>query len=166
MIFKTPHHLPFFIELNLLTVLQQYSPDKWETILRKNLKSILLGFFIGIARIVREATHVKGAAPELVIMGQPPFGAQHQLDSKILISMWETINSTAILLSRILKINYIPTTGLISYGEGFYTNILQKPYPTFVRDHSLSNYSRHQALRLVELYCKTRKQTLRTLLGK
>ena len=166
MIFKTPHHLPFFIELNLLTVLQQYSPDKWETILRKNLKSILLGFFIGIARIVREATHVKGAAPELVIMGQPPFGAQHQLDSKILISMWETINSTAILLSRFLKINYIPTTGLISYGEGFYTNILQKPYPTFVRDHSLSNYSRHQALRLVELYCKTRKQTLRTLLGK
>ena len=159
----TPLHTPIIVELNLLPFLRHHSPETWKSLLDTNLKSILLGFFCGISKISQVFKSQKGELPEIVVLGQPPFASDYQLSARTLLQMWDDINLGALLISRYTKTIFLPCTGLIGFGKHFYSNILDQQFPTFNSDHSLSQYSRNQALSLIQLYCSVRKQTLAVL---
>ena len=156
----TPLHVPIVVEMNLLPFLRCHSPETWVSFLKDNLKSILIGFFSGISRISQAFKAQRGVLPEVVVLGQPPFASDYQLSAQILLQMWDDINLSALLISRYTKTVYLPSTGLVGYSKNFFSNILNKQLPTFCSDHSLSQYSRNQALHLIQLYCSVRKQTL------
>ena len=163
MMIKAPQTVPIFIELNIYPLLKNYSPSAWVNILKKNLREILLGFFCGLSRACTEIEMEKGACPEIIVIGQPPFSGDHQIKASQLIRMWQYINIGATLISRFTKTIFIPSSGIIGHSERFYANILEKPHAMFLRNHNLSSYAAHQSLKIIETYCKARQETLAIL---
>lgn len=156
---KVPLHLPICIELNLYSFLMCHSPETWSKLLKTSLKDILLGFFCGLTRISQEVHQDRGKHPEFLIMGQPPVSGNHQISTDTLLSLWDQINLAATLIARFTKTLFIPATGIIGFGQHWYTNVLTKSHPTFDQNQNLSNYSRTQALQILQFYCRARKET-------
>ena len=156
---KVPLHLPICVELNLHSFLLYHSPETWNNLLKTSLKDILLGFFCGLTRISQEVHQERGKHPEFLVLGQPPFSGNHQLSATTLLNLWDQVNLAATLIARFTKTLFIPATGIIGYGQHWYSNVLSKPHPTFDQHQQLSNYSRIQALQLIQYYNRARKET-------
>ena len=163
MTLKAPLTLPICIELNLYPFLMSYAPETWASILQKSLKNLLLGFFCGLTKISQEIYQQRGKYPEFVVLGQPPFSGNFQINSSLLLQFWYQINVAALLLARFTKTIFIPSTGVVGFGPNWYSNILERPHPTFNSDQSVSNYTRVQALQVLQFYCRAKKQTEDTL---
>lgn len=163
MTMKAPLNIPIFIEMNLYPFLICHAPETWANLLQRSLKSILLGFFAGLTKISQEVHEQRGTYPEYVIVGQPPIPGNHQISSTLLLELWYQINVATLLIARFTKTIFIPSTGVIGFAPKWFTNILDKPNPTFNTDQSVSNYTRVQALQILQYYVRAKKQTEDTL---
>ena len=160
---KAPLNIPIFVELNLYPFLVCHQPETWANLLHHSLKSILLGFFCGLTRVSQEVLRLRGKLPEFVVLGQPPISGNFQIPSTVLLHLWYQINVSALLLARFTRTIFIPTTGVVGFGHNWYANILEKPHPIFNSDQTISNYSRTQAMQILQFYCWAKLQTENTL---
>lgn len=150
---------PVCVEFNIFPYLKNREPHTWNVFLEKNLLNIASSFFTGLARLRQETTELTGNCVELVVLGQGPFSAKHEIPAKQLIALWQKINQVGSFYARTCKIVFLPTSGMISFGVNSYTNVLINPSATFNQNEDISNYTRHQTITILQLYTKI-KQTV------
>ena len=149
-----------FVEFNLQGFLHKIPTEKWSQFLDKNLKTLTIAYFIGIERIRQELEKTGKQHPTPVVIGQGPISGILQLSASDMNKFTERIDQAGLLISRLLRVTYIPISSLVGYGSRAHGNILGKPQPPLDLNHQWTSYARHQVLKLLQDYMETREDIL------
>ena len=151
---------PTFVEFNLQGFLHKIPTEKWSQFLEKNLKTLTEAYFIGLERIRQELERTGKLHSTPVVIGQGPISGILQLSAKDMNKLTERIDQAGLLISRLLRVTYIPISSLVGYGSRAHGNILGKPQPPLDLNHQWTTYARHQVLKLLQDYMATREDIL------
>ena len=149
-----------FVEFNLQGFLHKIPTEKWSQFLDKNLKTLTVAYFIGMERIWQELEKTGKQHPTPVVIGQGPISGILQLSDSDMNKFTERIDQAGLLISRLLRVTYIPISSLVGYGSRAHGNILGKPQPPLDLSHQWTSYARHQVLKLLQDYMATREDIL------
>ena len=149
-----------FVEFNLQGFLHKIPAEKWNQFLDKNLKTLTVAYFIGLERIRKELEKTGKQDPTPVVIGQGPISGILQLSASDMNKLTERIDQAGLLISRLLRVTYIPISSLVGYGSRAHGNILGKPQPPLDLNHQWTSYARHQVLKLLKDYMETREDIL------
>ena len=151
---------PTFVEFNLQGFLYQIPPETWHQFLEKNLKTLTLAYFIGLERIRKELGRTREQFPSLTVIGQGPISGILQMSARDMNLITEKIDQAGLLISRLMRVNYIPVSSLVGYGSRAHGNILEKPQPPLDLNHQWTSYARHQVLQLIKDYMAAKEDIL------
>ena len=151
---------PTFVEFNLQGFLYQIPPETWHQFLEKNLKTLTLAYFIGLERIRKELGRTREQFPSLTVIGQGPISGILQMSARDMNLITEKIDQAGLLISRLMRVNYIPVSSLVGYGSRAHGNILEKPQPPLDLNHQWTSYARHQVLQLIKDFLAVKEDIL------
>ena len=144
------------VELNLYPFLQKFPCRQWPTIISRSLNTYLSAYFALLIKVKNLAFQETNTPLTICVMGQAPFPSSEELSTIELLTLWDSITEAAVDISRVARILFLPTTGIVAPGSVFSISVTEKP---FNQDGSLSCAARTQALSLLNHL----SQTLRLL---
>ena len=132
------------VELNVYPLLKKFPCRQWTEILSRNLNNYLGAFFALLLQVKNIAFQETNILLNIVVIGQAPFPSL-TLSAQELLSLWDLVSEAAADLARVVKVVYLPTTGIVGPGS-ILTLSDNKP---FNQDGTLSMSARSQGLSIL-----------------